>query len=179
MEHKKLGIMLLAISLIFAAAIIIFKIQINNLTNEVMIATGGTCIENGKCLHEQSDLPMYIGTIITALTMALGAYLIFFEQARQHLEKQQKAIIQTLHQTKKKLDGDEKFDFLLKALNQDEQKIMKAVKEQDGIEQSTLMIRAGLSKAKLSMLLSDLEKKSLIAKVPFGKKNKIHLKNAL
>jgi len=179
MEHKKLGIILIAVSLVFTLAIVIFKIQINTLTNEVMIATGGSCIENGKCLHQQSDLPTYIGIIITALTLALGFYLIFFEKARQHLEKQQKAIIQTLHQTKKKQDADEKFEFLLKALNQDEQKIMKAVKEQDGIEQSTLRIRAGLSKAKLSILLTELEKKNLIAKVPFGKKNKIHLKNAL
>jgi len=179
MDNKKLGILLIGVSLIFALAIIIFKIQINTLTTEIMIASGGSCIENGKCLHEQSDLPMYIGIIITALTFALGLYLIFFEKSRQHLEKQQKAIVSALQQTKKKQDTDEKFEFLLKALNEDEQKIMKSVKEQDGIEQSTLRIRAGLSKAKLSILLTDLEKRNLIAKVPFGKKNKIHLKNAL
>jgi len=143
-----------------------------------MIESGGSCIQNGKCLHEQSNLPVYIGIAIIFVTFALALYLIFFEKTKENTEKIQKEIVDTLKETKQKQDKDEKFEFLLKALNEEENKIMKTIKEQDGIEQSTLRIRTDLSKTKLSVLLSDLEKKNLISKVPQGKKNKIYLKNA-
>ena len=100
---------------------------------------------------------------------ALGIYLVFFE-------KSQKAIISTLEQQKQIQVGEEKFDILLKGLNQDEQKVLKAVKEQDGITQQTLRLRTDLHKSKLSIVLDGLEKKGLIAKVQKGKTNQIYLK---
>ena len=74
MDNKKLGVILIAVSLIFIASIVIFKVQINNLTDALMIETGGTCIQDGKCLHEQSDIPIYIGVGIVFITLALGFY---------------------------------------------------------------------------------------------------------
>ncbi len=178
MDNKKLGIILIAISLIFIIPIIIFKLQVNNLIDTLMIQSGGSCITEGQCAHEQSDLPIYIGISIAILTLALGTYLIFFDKTQKAIEKTQLSIVNALQETKKKQDKDENFEFLLKALNEDEKKIMRSLKEQNGIEQSTLRIRTDLSKTKLSVLLTDLEKKGLIRKVPEGKKNKVHLKNA-
>jgi len=74
---------------------------------------------------------------------------------------------------------EEKFKILLTGLDEDEKKVITAVKEQDGISQSTLKYRTNLSKTKLSMVLSQLEKKGLIAKVKKGKTNDIFLKKAL
>mgnify|MGYP001615807833 FL=1 len=73
----------------------------------------------------------------------------------------------------------ERFKILLEGLDEDEKKIMQAVKEQDGISQSTLRYRIDLSKSKLSMVLSQLEKKGLISKVKKGKINNVFLKKAL
>ena len=64
----------------------------------------------------------------------------------------------------------------MSALNDNEKKVMSIVREQDGIQQSTLRIRTDFSKAKLSAILTDLEKRSLIKKVEKGKKNLIFLK---
>ena len=143
-----------------------------------MIATGGSCIKEGKCIHEQSEIPIYIGVAIIFITMALGIYLLAFDRSQKYTENIQKELVSTLKETKKKQDKDENFEFLLKALNEDEKKVMMSVKEQDGIEQSTLRIRTNLSKTKLSVVLTELEKKNLIKKVPEGKKNKIYLKSA-
>ena len=177
-KNRILGLTLLGIALIFLVAVVIFKIQINNLTNSLMEESGGTCISEGKCLHEQSDLPVFIGVAISFVTLALGIYLLIFEKTKERAEKIQSEIVNTLKDTKKKQDYNEQFDFLLKALNNDEKNIMKALKEQDGIEQATLRIRTNMSKTKLSVVLSELEGKSLVKKVPEGKKNRIYLKNA-
>ena len=67
----------------------------------------------------------------------------------------------------------------MEGLDEDEKKVMQAVKEQDGISQSTLRYRTDLSKTKLSMVLKELEEKNLIAKVKKGKINNIFMKKAL
>lgn len=177
LKRKILGTIVIGISIIFLVSLVIFKIQIDTLTDQLMIETGGTCIKDNKCLHEQSDFPMYIGIAIIFVTLALGIYLIAFEKSREYIESMQRELVSSLKENKKKQDKNERFEFLLKALNDEEKKIMKAVKEQDGIEQSTLRIRTDLSKTKLSVILTELEKKNLVKKVAEGKKNKIYLKN--
>ena len=64
-------------------------------------------------------------------------------------------------------------------LNEEEKKVIIAVKDQDGITQQTLRLRTGLHKSKLSIVISDLQAKKLIEKVPKGKTNQIFLKIAL
>jgi len=74
---------------------------------------------------------------------------------------------------------EDKFNFLMGALNEYEQKVIKAVREQDGITQATLRIRTDLSKTKLSFILADLEKKGLISKQIKGNTNQIFLKRQI
>jgi DNA-binding MarR family transcriptional regulator len=170
MENKKLGLILIGVSLILAVILIIVQLKIDSLVDSLMQLSGGSCItETGECIHEVSNVPMTIGYSILALLLALGAYLLFFE-------KSQKAVLSKIEEIDKKTKEEEKFSFLLKGLDDDEKKVIMAVKEQDGIEQSTLRIRTNMSKAKLSIVLSELEKKELIKKVPKGKTNRIYLK---
>ena len=95
-NNKFLGFILIGITIIFAIALVIFKIQVEDLTNAIMIESGGSCIQNGKCLHEQSNLPVYIGIAIIFVTFALALYLIFFEKTKENTEKIQKEIVDTL-----------------------------------------------------------------------------------
>jgi uncharacterized membrane protein len=81
------------------------------------------------------------------------------------LEKQRK--IQT---------EDERFNILLKGLDTEEKKVIKAVKEQDGISQQTLRIRTDLHKSKLSIVLDGLEKKGLVRRIPKKKTKLVFLK---
>jgi len=70
---------------------------------------------------------------------------------------------------------NDKFSLLLRPLDDNEQKVLIAVKEQEGITQSTLKYRANLSKAKVSQILTDFERKGLIARKAKGKTYQVFL----
>ena len=62
---------------------------------------------------------------------------------------------------------------VMKVLTDDEKKIMEAVQKEQGITQSTLRFKTDFSKAKLSELLTSLERRNLIKKQLDGKTNKV------
>lgn len=180
MDNKKTGFLIIFIGIIFAIVLFIFKIQLTILTNSLMTLSGGTCIsETGECIHEQSNLPFAIGIVAIVLTISFGIYLILFSKTTRSFETAQKNILKRISTAKNKESKEERFKILLEGLDEDEKKVITSVKEQDGISQSTLRYRTDLSKSKLSMVLSQLEKKGLITKVKKGKINNIFLKKAL
>lgn len=63
----------------------------------------------------------------------------------------------------------------IEILKEDEQHILKLLTEENGMEQRELQDRTNFSKAKLSKILTELEKRSVIRKESIGKKNKIYL----
>lgn len=171
MDNKKLGIML-----ILACICLGFIVFAFNSTIKTQAEASCECEEmqeGGFCPMDRSTpWQTYFGIILTTGLAALGVYLIFFE-------KSQKEIISTLEKQKKIQTAEEKFEILLKGLNKDEQKVIKAVKEQDGITQQTLRLRTDIHKSKLSIILDGLEKKGLIKKAQKGKTNQVFLKIAL
>ena len=68
-----------------------------------------------------------------------------------------------------------KFDLVLKGMDENEKKVLKAIKEQTGITQSTLKFRTDLSKAKISQVLTDFEKKDLVRREEKGKTFELYL----
>ncbi len=146
--------------------------------------------EAGECIHDQGDVCPFqelnkfsiYGYIITGLLFlffGLGIYLLFFEKSQEILQKTQETITKDLKESRKKDVEEERFNTLLKGLDEDERKAITAVREQDGISQSTLRLRTEMSKSKLSIVLKGLEKKELITKVPEGKINRIYMKRAI
>ncbi len=173
MDNKKLGVILLIIGIVLGTSIYIVKLRDDSLINKIISEQGSCFLEDGTCLHADKDMTFYIIAWITsAIIIALGIYLIFFE-------KSQKAIISTLEQQKQIQTDEEKFNILLKGLNKEEQKVIKAVKEQDGITQQTLRFRTDLHKSKLSIVLDNLEKKQLITRKQKGKTKQVFLKITL
>ena len=70
---------------------------------------------------------------------------------------------------------NDKFSLLLRPLDESERNVLVAIKEQEGITQSTLRYRADLSKAKVSQILTDFEKKQLIERKAKGKTYSVFL----
>lgn len=180
MDNKKLGFLIIFIGMVFVVVLSVLKIQIDQQADSLMALSGGNCfLENGKCIHEQSFIPFAAGIGTIVLTIGLGIYLISFSKTTKSFETVQKDILKKIDTTKKVELKEDKFKILLTGLDEDEKKVIEAVKDQDGISQSTLKYRTDLSKTKLSIVLSQLEKKNLIAKVKKGKINNIFLKKAL
>ena len=173
MDNKQLGVILLIIGILLSLTIYGVKAKEDSMINKVVAEEGSCFLDDGTCLHEDRSIIFYtFSWIFSAILMALGLYLMLFE-------KSQKAILGALENQKHIKADEEKFEILLKGLSKDEQKIIRSVKEQDGITQQTLRLRTDLHKSKLSIVLDGLEKKDLIKKEPKGKTNQIFLKIVL
>jgi ribosomal protein S25 len=180
MNNKKLGFLIIFIGIVFIIVLTVFKIQRNQLTGSLMTLSGGNCfLETGKCVHEQSNLPFVAGSAVIAFTISLGIYLIYFSKTAKTFEDTQKTILKKIDTTKNVDLKEKRFKYIMEGLDEEEKKVIVAVKDQDGISQTTLRYRTDLSKTKLSIVLSQLEKKNLITKVKKGKINNIFLKKSL
>lgn len=164
MENKKLGYLLIILSIV----ILILFLNYNSQISQQSIEIG--CFQNGECNTIEKNLSLsHISMGIFSFLLALGFYLLFFD-------KTEKSIMERLEKEKNEKIDNAKFEMLFKALDHYEQKVIKAVKEQGGITQNTLRIRADMSKAKLSYVLQELEKRGLIKRIPKGKTLAIYLK---
>ncbi len=164
MENKKLGLVLLVIGLLVGGLVIYYT----NLLSEKSQNIG--CYTNSDCFAIEKELSIsHIAVGIFSFIIALGFYLLFFN-------KTEKAILDKLEKEKAEKIEDAKFGMLMKALDSFEQKVLKAVREQEGITQNTLRVKLDMSKAKLSYVLQDLEKKGIIKRVERGKTLAIYLK---
>jgi uncharacterized membrane protein len=181
MDNKKLGIALVIFAIILGYVLFSLKIEISKLVANEVADHGGVCIIGGTCIHEQSEMrpQTYTGIGVIFLIFALGIYLIFFDKGQQLLQEGQKEIAKTLESVKKKEDKDKEMNAMLSVLNEDEQKVIKAIKEQDGITQATLRLRIDFSKSKLSAVLAELEKRGLIKRVTKGTTNQVFLKKKI
>lgn len=164
MENKKLGIILIIIALLVGGLIIYFISHLSEQSQELR------CFDNKDCFAIERGLSIsHIAIGLFSFMLALGFYLLFFN-------KTEKIILERLEEEKNEKIDNAKFEMLFKALDSYEQKVIKAIKEQDGITQSTLRLRVDMSKAKLSYVLQELEKRNIIKRIKKGKTLSIFLK---
>src|SRR3989344_2736457 len=157
MQNKKLGVIFLIVSVIISLIIINFIFSLNKESREL------GCFSNENCGKIESSLNItHLAFGVIGFIFALGFYLVFFSRSEEFIMKR-------LDDDKKRRSDEERFEILLKGLDEYEKRVVNAVKEQDGITQSTLMLRVGMSKAKLSYVLQGLERKGLIVRVKKGK----------
>ena len=164
MNNKTLGLIIILLAIVLCVLIFTFRgYYVESELQRVIDTSGGICEHIGDgCPHEEINKInpiVYLSVAILVVLLLIGVYLMFPKAKRIEKPKRKS-----------------KFNTILSVLSESEQKVMKAVKEQDGITQSTLRIRTDLSKTKLSFILNDLEKKNLIKKVSKGKTNQIFLK---
>jgi hypothetical protein len=164
MNNQKLGVVIILLSLVIGFVIFNFMGSIRAQANDL------GCYENEGCMKLESNLTMgHIAFGVIGFIFALGFYLLIFSKGEQ-------AIIRRLDEQKTERSEDEKFDLLLKGLDSYDKKVMKLLKENPGITQSTLQIKSDMSKAKLSYVLTDLEKKNLVKREKKGKTYSVYLK---
>ncbi len=164
MNNKRLGFVVLSIGIIIS---IVLGILISRY-NEAIVMVG--CYPSENCKRIESSLSItHFAFGVVGFIVALGFYLVFFS-------KSEEILLNRLEEEKRTKTREEKFAILLLALDQFERKVLKAIKDQEGITQNTLRIRTDLSKAKVSYVVNDLEKKGLIKRIAKGKTFAIFLK---
>ena len=162
MNSKKMGWLLLVVSI---ALLVIFITAFNRLSVKSDLLG---CFSAKECDPVQATLSwVHAGFGLFGFLFALGFYLIFFSQGEQ-------AVIQHLHKEQEKMSREEKFTLLLRGLDEFEQQVLTEVRRQEGITQNTLRLRVNMSKAKLSQVLTNLEKKKLVKREAQKKKLAVH-----
>ena len=163
MENRKLGFVILSFSIV--ATVLSFGF-IGILGKQ---STALQCYPTNECQRVESLLGLsHVAVGLISFIAALGIYLLFFSTSEE-------AILKRLEEEKNMKVDHDKFELILKAMDENEQKVIKAIKEQEGITQSTLKFRTDLSKAKVSQILTDFEKKQLIKREAKGKTYAVHL----
>ena len=156
MEDRKIGLLLLGCAIVFAGFLFYFNNQLDNDFN------AANCVVSDECTQIDSSLSaLHFGFGFFGFMTGLGFYMVFFAPREDLLSK--------LESEKDARINAERFNIILSALDSFEQKVMKAVVAQEGITQNTLRLRTDMSKAKLSYVLKDLEKRNLIKREQKGK----------
>ncbi len=163
MENKKLGFIILSFSIIATVLAYGFMGVLGRQTTALQ------CYPTSECQRVQSLLGLsHVAVGLISFIGALGIYLLFFSTSEE-------AILRRLEEEKNVKIEQNKFELILKAMDDNEKKVLKAVKEQEGITQSTLRYRTDLSKAKVSQILTDFEKKHLVKREMKGKTYAVYL----
>lgn len=163
MENKKLGLVIISFSVIAAVLAVGFMNVVGRQT------TALNCYPTNECQRVESLMGIsHVAVGLISFIGALGIYLLFFSTSEE-------AIMKRLEEEKNMKIDESKFELVLKAMDENERNVLKAIKEQEGITQSTLKFRADLSKAKISQILTDFEKKNLIKREEKGKTYAVYL----
>ena len=163
MENKKLGFVILSISVVASVVAFGFMGLLGRQTTALQ------CYPTNECQRVESLMGLsHIAVGLISFIGALGIYLLFFSTSED-------AILKRLEEEKNMKIEEDKFGLVLKVMDENEQKVLKAIKEQEGITQSTLKFRTDLSKAKISQILTGFEKKRLIKRELKGKTYAVYL----
>ncbi len=184
MNQKTLGIFLIILGILLAG--VFYKVKLDSEQQiELLQEKAGeeACfLDDGTCLHDRQNNLFIIGEAFAVLLFSLGLYLLFFDTTKETKElvakqsEQNVQIATALKQAEEEKKKDERFTAFLAGFSEDEKKLLAAIREQDGILQSTLRYRTGLTKTDVSLLLKKFEEKGYVTKKPEGKTNKVFLR---
>ena len=114
------------------------------------------CFQDTGCVQIENSLSIvHFAFGIFGFLFALSFYLFVFSNGEE-------AILKRLENDSHQELKENKFELFLKGLDDDEKKVVRAVQEQPGITQHTLRLRTDFSKAKLSLVVTALERRSIL-----------------
>ena len=175
MNQKQIGTILIIIGILAGIFTYYLNTQENKTINNLVDSTGTCFLEDGTCLHNQNTAITIIGIVISMALLILGLYLVIFDKTQKKLAEQHLEVSKALENAKQHEKQKDEFSAFLSGFTEDEQKILKAIHEQEGIKQSTLRYKAGMSKASLSLTIKSLEQRKIVNKKPSGKTNQLYL----
>lgn len=166
MNNKTIGAILLVASIIVGS---IFLSFISSTEKKFAQA----CSPKQECMSFAASLNLsHLAVGIIFAIFSLGIYLIIFTRAEE-------ALLKKLMQEQALKTEDERLKLMSRALDTYETQVLQAIRNQPGITQNMLPLRTTLSKAKVSQILTDFEKKSLVVRKVKGKTYSIFLRESI
>ena len=157
MLSKKFGYVLIVLSILLGFVMFFIWNSLNDTADKL------GCYPSPECARIQ---PLFTFTNLVlgvlAFLLSLGFYISF-------LSRTEESIIKRLENDSKERLSEEKYSILIRGLDEHERKILSLIRGQPGITQATLRFKVDLSKAKVSEVVSGLEKKKLVRKKEAGK----------
>ena len=177
MDQKHIGIILLIVSVLIGSFVYMIQADSEKFANEFMAKEGTCFLDDGTCLHKEK-LPLFIfGWAVSGVLLLFGIYLTFIDKTQKFMEEHQIKVSSALENAMKQEREKDEFKAYISGFNEEEQKILRAIKDQDGIKQSTLRYKTNISKTALSLILKEFEEKKIISRKPSGKTKEIYLVN--
>ncbi len=109
-----------------------------------------------------------MGVTFSSYSLILGLLAVFvylsLTSGKEKVEK-----------TEVEKQGQDLVDVIEKVLDKDESLIINIIKEHEGVTQDSLRFKTGFSKAKISLILKELENKGIIYRERFGKTYKLYI----
>ena len=172
--NKHLGALLVIIGILAIILTSSAKTKEDYYIEALVESHGGACVlEDGYCLHNDRNWTGYIaGFSIGIGSVLLGIYLLFFEKSYDMFKRQQESFAREVKKAKQK----DEFAAYLAGFNDEEKMILKAIHDQEGIKQSTLRYRTGITKSSLSLILNSLENREVISRRKSGKTKEVYLR---
>ena len=165
MDKRKIGITITILSLLLGVAVI------NLIGDSKQLAKDEGCFKTNECNSLTYALNMsHLGIGLLFAFFSLGMYLIFFGRTEE-------ALLRQLEQQKTTLSKEDKLKLISTLLSANERKLFETILQHEGITQNTLRIKTELSKATVSQILSDFERKDIIRRELKGKTYSVYLKN--
>jgi DNA-binding MarR family transcriptional regulator len=165
MNQKHIGILLIGIGICIAVLMLGLKAKEDAYIEAFTHETGSCYLADGTCLHEDRNVLAYVvGGAISLAVILFGIYLIIFDKTQTMLLQNNREVAIALKQARIKDDGKQRWEAFLAGFSPDEQTALKAIKDQDGITQSTLRFKTRMSKTSLSLLLAGLESRGHISR---------------
>ena len=164
MDNKKIGFTLVAFSVILG----LFAFQMISKYSATSNQLG--CMSSPGC-QGVTNVINYTHLLVGVLfsLFSLGVYILIFNSGSTE------AILKRLEEEKDKKISEERFGLLMKTLDPNEQKILNTLREKEGITQNMVTIKSGLSKAKVSLILSNFERKGMVKRENNGKTYSVYL----
>ncbi len=158
-----MGVIILVISI---TLLVIFLISSQSLEEQ---SKQLGCFSDKDCQPIQRSISLInLGFGFFGFIFALGFYLIFFSRAEE-------ALLNKINKEEQKISVEQRMALIMMGLDEFEKEAIEEIRKQDGITQNTLKLRVNMSKAKLSQVLTSLEKKGFIKRQPEKKTLAIHL----
>ncbi len=176
MNQRQIGFVIILLGVLSGVFVLMTKAADDRRIAEITKELGSCYLSDGTCLHEERDFTVYIlGGILSGSMLLFGLYLALFDRTQEILAKHQQEVSSALRDARKFEKGIDEFSAFLVGFQPEEQKVLRLVHEQEGIQQSTLRYKTGMSKATLSILLGSLEERRIIHRKENGKTKKIFL----